>query len=94
MFNVSFCGIIPHRQVKMSFRDTLKAGTYVEVPLHQKGRIDPNSGLIDLLVFSDEHLTEWLQNSRGLDSQRKKALALRMYEKFKTEVANLKKKKH
>jgi len=93
MFNVSFCSITPHYQVKMSFRETLKAGTFIEVPLHQKGKIDRNSGRFDILEFSDEHLSEWLQKSKGLDSQHKKSLALHMYESFKQEVALLKKKK-
>ena len=83
MDKITFCAIIPHRQITKMARDKFDPKNIQELVLLTKGK-HQNSGLVDILEFTDEHLTQWQKSSKGLDKSQKINLAERMFKTFRS----------
>lgn len=82
MDKISFCAIIPHKQIRKSEKDKFNASAIQEVVLPAKGN-HKDSGLVDVLEFTQEHLVDWTKRSKNLLGHQKSDLAMRLYKAFK-----------
>lgn len=83
MYNVSFCAINVHKQITKAAKDKFNKSAIQEVAFPSKGH-HKDSGLVDILEFTDEHLTEWLNKSKNMQGHAKADLAMRLYKAFKS----------